>query len=136
MTDLYAFLHPEVPDQKEVVFSRFKNKDGSIAPFIIRPITAEENEALLKKCMIITKDHGEKRRLDSAKYQRSLIVAGTVSPDFADAQLCEAYGVVDPQLVVGKMLLAGEYTRLADEILTLSGLDEGSSAAEAEEAKN
>ena len=67
---------------------------------------------------------------------KAIIVAATVHPDFRDERLCDAYGVVDPILVVGKMLLAGEQTKLADEILTLSGLDEDTAAAEEAEAKN
>lgn len=134
MSDLYAFLHPELPEQKEIVLPRFKNRDGKVVPFVIKPLTAEENEALLKRYMVKTKDRG--RQIDSAAYQRALIVAGTVVPDFRDAQLCEAYGVLDPAALVGKMLLAGESLKLADEILTISGLDEESAKAEEEEAKN
>ncbi len=137
MTDLYAFLHPETPGQKEVVLSRFKKEDGSVDAFIIKPLTAEENDALIKRCTITTKDRGgERRRIDSTKYMKAIIVAATVHPDFRDERLCDAYGVVDPILVVGKMLLAGEQTKLADEILALSGLDEDTAAAEEEEAKN
>lgn len=137
MTDLYAFLHPEVPEQREVVLSRFKKQDGSVDAFIIKPLTAEENDALIKRYTVTTKDRGgDKRHIDRTRYMRALIVAATVHPDFKDAQLCEAYGVVDPLLVVGKMLLAGEQYKLAEEILILSGLDEETAEAEEEEAKN
>ena len=137
MSNLYAFLHPEVPENKEVVFSRFKDEDGKVVPFIIRPITAEENKELVKKYTIVTKDRrGSKRHLDSDKYQTAVVIAGTVKPEFDSAELCEAYGVLDPQDLVGKMLFAGEFATLAEEIFRLSGLDDESVEDEAEEAKN
>ncbi len=137
MSKLYAFLHPEMPEQKKIFFPRFKGEDGEVVPFIIKPITSAENKALIKKHTIVTKDRGgTKSRLDSAAYQTALVIAGTVQPDFTDAELCEGYGVLDPYQVVGKMLLVGEYSKLADEILKLSGLDEESDEEAAEEAKN
>lgn len=131
---LYAFLHPETPEQKEVVFDRFKDEDGKVVPFLIRPITSEENKAIQKKCTI--KDKSGKKSMDSSRYQTCLVIVGTVRPDFTDSQLCDGYGVVDPEMVVGKMLYVGEYMKLADEILKLSGLDEDSEAEAEEEAKN
>lgn len=138
MTDLYAFLHPETPENKEIYLSkRFKNASGEVVPFVIRPVTADENDALLKSCRYIVKGkRGEEKRLDTTKYQRALIVKATVSPDFTNKELCDAYGVVDPGLCVARMLYAGEYQVLADEILKLSGLDEESSAEAEETAKN
>jgi hypothetical protein len=138
MGNLYAFLHPEKPEAKEIIISsRFKDEAGNVVPFKIRPITAEENDQLIKANRIIIKTRsGEERKLDSTRYQRALIVAGTVEPSFADAQLCQAYGVVDPQLCVVKMLYAGEYQLLADAILKLSGLDEGAAEQVEAEAKN
>ncbi len=134
MSSLYAFLHPETPEQKEVVFERFKDEDGNVVPFLIKPITSEENKALTKKCTI--KDKSGKKTIDTSRYQTSIVIAGTIRPDFTDAELCEGYGVVDPEMVVGKMLYAGEYMKLADEILKLSGLTEEAEEEEAEEAKN
>ena len=137
MSNLYAFLHPELPEQKEVVFSRFKDENGNVVPFVIRPITSEVNKALIKKCTLTTKDRsGVNRKIDTDRYQAEIVLAGTVQPDFSDAQICEAYGVVSPELVIGKMLLAGEFMTLVNEILALSGLDEESEEAAVAEAKN
>ena len=131
---LYAFLHPETPDQKEVVFERFKDENGKVVPFLIKPITSEENKILVKKCS--NTDKSGKKHLDTSKYQTCIVIAGTVVPDFTDAELCEGYGVVDPEMVVGRMLYAGEYMKLANEILRLSGLDDESGEEAEEEAKN
>ena len=125
MMDLAAFLHPELPAEQEIVVSdRFKGADGKPVPFKVRPITQEENDKLMKAATRITKDRAGNtvRNFDSQAYSRALVVAGTVYPDFRDAELCKAYDVADPGLVPGKMLLVGEYVRLADAISNLSGL--------------
>lgn len=131
---LYAFLHPETPEHKEVVFERFKDENGKVVPFLIKPITSEENKALVNKCTI--KEKNGKSHLNSSRYQTCLVIAGTAVPDFTSAELCEGYGVIDPEMVVGRMLYAGEYMKLANEILRISGLDDESDAEAEEEAKN
>ena len=133
--DLTAFLHPELPAEEEIFISdRFKGADGESVPFRIKPITQEENEALMKAATRTTRDRTGNlvRNFDSQSYSRSLIVAGTVYPDFRDSKLCEAYNVADPSLVPVKMLLVGEYAKLGDAISELSGLKDNVDA----EAKN
>ena len=137
MSKLYAFLHPELPEEKEVLISeRFKDEDGKPVLFKIRAITGEENDALIKKCTVQKKSKNDFRKFDAQKYNRALVVAATVYPDFRDAELCQAYGVLDPEALVGKMLLVGEYQMLSEEVLLLSGLDDESAEDAIEEAKN
>lgn len=138
MGTLHAFLHPEAPEQQEIVISsRFKDEKGNAVPFIIRAVSQEENEALRKKATRTYKDKktGETvKDFDGAKFTRLFTIAGTVQPDFQAADLCEAYGVVDPELLLGKMLLAGEYARLSEAVAVLSGLNDEEAAEQ--EAKN
>lgn len=133
--NLHAFLHPETPEEQEIIISaRFKDESGEPVPFRIRAITQEENEALMKAATRTLKDRtgNTVRNFDSQAYSRSLVVAGTVYPDFRSAELCEAYKVADPGLVPGKMLLVGEYLKLSEAISDLSGLGESAE----EDAKN
>lgn len=127
MSDLHAFLHPvQGDDTVEIVISkRFLGEDGKPVPFRIRALTQEENDELTKKSMHLVKGgrRGEKE-LDRIGYNRRILVAATVSPDFSNEELCAAYGTMDPLEVPGRMLLAGEYDRLSREILALSGFDE------------
>ena len=127
MSDLHAFLHPvQGDDTVEIVISkRFLCEDGKPVPFRIRALTQEENDELTKKSMHLAKGgrRGEKE-LDRIGYNRRILVAATVSPDFSNEELCTAYGTMDPLEVPGRMLLAGEYDRLSREILALSGFDE------------
>lgn len=137
MASLSAFLNPERPEEREVIISeRFKDK-GEVVAFKIRPITQAENKALISKYTrrIKGKD-GERRELDRDRYSDAFIVAGTVFPDFSAKELCDAYGTLDPLQVPGKMLLAGEYMKLSEAIMELSGIGLKSEEEDLEEAKN
>lgn len=137
MSKLNAFLHPVRPtvEEKEVIIStRFQDENGKPVPFRIRSLTQEENDQLISNATKRVKvKGGTEERFDSLAYRRALVVAGTVDPDFSSEEICKAYGVLDPSLVPGKMLNAGEASSLANAISELSGFD--SNEVE-EEAKN
>jgi len=135
---LSAFLHPEPMDiTKEIIISdRFK-EDGKPVPFKIRTISQAENDALVKKAQKVDMVRGRRIQYqDDQKYTNSLIVACTVQPDFRDAELCQAYGTLDPLEVPGKMLLSGETAKLVEAIMNLNGFTVQSPEEEEEEAKN
>lgn len=128
MSRLSAFLRPASAQEiaEVVVSKRFLDEAGKPVPFKIRSLTQEENDALVKRSTRSTKDRGGRlrERLDNIEYTRRLLVAATVEPDFTSKELCDAYGVMDPLLVPGKMLLIGEFQKLMEEIMALSGLDD------------
>lgn len=126
MSKLSAFLNPVTEGcEKEVVISRrFLDEAGEVVPFKIRAISQEENDAIVKKATRRVKENGQTAdKLDSVEFSRRMVVAATVEPDFTAKELCDRYGVMDPLLVPGKMLLSGEYARLLQEITSLSGFD-------------
>ena len=137
MSTLHAFLHPaSAEDILEVeVSKRFRDENGKAVPFRIRAVTQEENDLLVKQSMRLVKGgrRGEKE-LDGSLLSRRIVVAATVEPDFTSEELCRAYGVLDPLEVPGKMLLAGEFKKLSEEIMRLSGFDDAEDLEE--EAKN
>ena len=136
MSTLSAFLKPvKTTIEKEVVISdRFVGDDGKPVPFKVRAISQEENDALVRAATKTRNEGGQRvERLDSVEYAQRLIVAATVSPEFRAKDICEAYGVVSPLMVPGKMLLSGEYNRLMKAITELSEFDE---AAQDEAVKN
>ena len=138
MDNLQAFLNPvSVDEVKEVVISkRFVDKDGKPVPFRIKTIMQEENERITRKCRKVETIRGQRvESLDNQKYNRALIVACTVEPDFRNADLCKAYGTVDPLDLPGKMLTVGEANNLAREILDLNGFSDEAEQLE-DEAKN
>ena len=137
MSRLSVFLHPVTTQMEEeiVVSSRFLDEKGNPVPFKVRSLTQEENDALTKQSTRRIKMDGQiQERLDNVEYTRRLVVAATVDPDFSSKELCDGFGVVDPLLVPGKLLLPGEYRKLCNKIMELSGFDE--TGAEEAEAKN
>lgn len=123
MSKLSAFLNPVLPEEREVVISkRFVGEDGKPVPFRIRALTQEENDAITKKSKRSKLVNGQMQEtLDASAFTRNMILAATVEPNFADTQLCERYGVLDPSMVPGKMLLSGEYAALVQQITDLCG---------------
>ena len=124
MGSLSAFLHPvNTGEEKEIVISkRFVDEAGNPVPFRIRSIIQEENDAISRQSRRTRKVNGQVQSyLDSSEFSRRMVVAGTVEPDFRSKEMCDAYGVMDPLLVPGKMLLSGEYAALLSAITELSG---------------
>ncbi len=137
MNNLQAFLKPAVAQGVEEVYisTRFQDENGDPVPFKIRALSQEENESLNKQAKRQRKVNGRtEESLDAAEFVRRVVVAGTVEPDFKSTQLCEAYGVLDPQHLPGKMLLAGEYSKLSAAIMRASGFDDNATAED--DAKN
>ena len=136
---LDAFLHPiAVEETKKVEISkRFVGEDGKPVPFEIKTIPQGENSQLIKKYTRRKLVNGSTTEIfDTTGYTNALIVECTVQPDFQDSRMCEAYGVLDPMMVPGKMLLSGEYSALVGEIMKLNGFDADSLLKDEEEAKN
>lgn len=124
MSNLSAFLHPvTTSEEKEVIISdRFQDENGKPVPFKIRALTQEQNDALIKQATRRVKVNGQPtEQLDSVDFSRRMVVAATVEPDFHNSELCQAYGVLDPLQVPGKMLFSGEYNKLLQAINDLSG---------------
>lgn len=137
MSRLSAFLHPvSVQAEEEIVISRrFLDEKGNPLPFKVRSLTQEENDVIVKRSTRRVKLDGQfQEKLDNVEYTRRLVVAATVEPDFSSKELCDGLGVVDPLLAPGKLLLPGEYRKLLDKIMELSGFD--GSESEETEAKN
>lgn len=124
MSRFKAFLNPTYKEktQKVVISDRFVDEDGNPEAFEIRTISQQVNNALIKK---FTKEKTDKKgnttqKLDNRAYANALIVACTIYPDFADSEICNAYGTMDPNDVPERMLLAGEYAQLTSAVMELN----------------
>jgi hypothetical protein len=127
MSRLSAFLHPSTTQvEREVIVSdRFLDEGGKPVPFKIRAVTQAENEAITKQATRRVRENGQMvDRLDSVDFTRRMLVTAVVEPDFSNTEMCQAYGVLDPLLVPGRMLLAGESSKLMREIMDLSGFND------------
>lgn len=127
MSKLSAFLNPATSgEEKEIVISnRFLDENGAPVPFKIRALSQEETDAITKKATRQMKINGQTtEKLDSVDFSHRMVVAATVEPDFTSKEICDHFGVMDPLLVPGKMLLSGEYAKLMQEISALSGFND------------
>lgn len=133
MSTLNAFLHPIQVENQEVVVSNRFVENGKPVPFVIRPITQEENKHLLKK--YTKRDKKGTDTFERAEYVSALTAAAVVFPDLTNAELQKAYGVIGESSLLQKMLYVGEYAELAQAVQELSGLDKDINE-DIEEAKN
>lgn len=133
MSSLKAFLNPITVENKEVIVSNRFVEDGKPVPFVIRPITQEENKQLIKKYS--RKDKKGVETFDRAEYVSELTANAVVFPDLTNAELQKAYGVLGASALLQKMLYVGEYAELAQAVQELSGLDSDINE-DIEEAKN
>lgn len=122
--DLYGFLHPELIGEKSIVVSeRFKDKDGNVTPFIIKPLTQEVCDAIQRTC--VKNDKKGNSTFDRIKYVNEITAAAVVFPDLQNAELQKTYGVMGEVSLLKKMLYTNEYGTLVEEVQNLSGMDDG-----------
>ena len=134
MASLNAFLKPVKVENKEVIVSDRFQEDGKPVPFIIRPITQEENQELLKKHTKKNKKTGEET-MDRVAYNHDLAATAVVFPPLENAELQKANGTLGAAKTLAAMLYIGEFAILFAEVQKISGLDVDIND-EIEEAKN
>lgn len=133
MNTLNAFLNPVKVENQEVIISKRFQESGKPVPFIIRPISQDENKILIKK--FSKRDKKGFETFDRAEYVSALTASAVVFPDLNNAELQKAYGVLGASSLLQKMLYVGEYAELAQAVQNLSGLDKDINE-DIEEAKN
>lgn len=133
MSDLSAFLNPIKVENSEVVVSERFQAGGKAVPFIIRPITQEENEEIMRRNK--KRDKKGNETFDRIGYNHDLAATAVVFPDLNNADLQKTYGVLGARKLMEKMLLIGEFATLLEAVQKLSGLDADIND-DIEEAKN
>lgn len=134
MSSLSAFLNPVQAENKEVIVSERFRENGKTVPFVIRPITQQENETLMKKHRSVDKKSGVEQ-FNRISYNRELTAMAVVEPDLNNAELQKRYGVLGAYKVLSAMLYVGEYGTLMEAVQELSGLDQDINE-DMDEAKN
>lgn len=134
MSSLSAFLNPVQTENKEVIVSDRFRENGKTVPFVIRPITQQENETLMKKHRSVDKKSGVEQ-FNRISYNRELTAMAVVEPDLNNAELQKRYGVLGADKVLSAMLYVGEYGTLMEAVQELSGLDQDINE-DMDEAKN
>lgn len=140
MSVLKDFLleNADVIDKEvEVAISpRFKDKDGNLLKFKIKPMNGEEFGKYQKQSTTLNV-MGKKKEtsFDSAKFNNLCIINHCVDPNFKEADFLKSLGVQTPEQAVSKVLLAGEIVELGNQISRISGFDVDINE-EIEKAKN
>lgn len=141
MSNLTAFLAQNVErleNKKVVISNRFKDEKGKPIEWEIKPIDCAENDELQRKATISVPVAGQRgltqRVIDQVKYSALLCAASVVYPDLQNAELQDSYGVKTPDALLKKMLYIGEQSKLAQEVMNLSQLNDLQPAVD--EAKN
>lgn len=117
----------DAESQEVFISDRFKNEEGKVIPFLVKPISTERIEEIETECTkpILRKKRKVGEELDKQRYVARLMVEATVYPNFKDSALLSSYGVVDPTELVKKILhVPGEYAKLAEVVTAINGFDE------------
>lgn len=102
-------------------------------PFTIQAMTQDQYSDYQNRC--IENPGSKKRKFNIKKFNDLIVVNHCTEPNFKDAELLKASGLMDSILLMYKTLLPGEIATLADEIMQLSGFNTGMEE-EIEEVKN
>ena len=128
MTNMEVFLKQNAvqkENKKVAVSERFKDEDGKVVEWEIRPLTAQEDQILRKANTEIKELKGKKGQLfpqlDSNKYSAMLIAACVVYPDLQNQELQDSYGVKNKPDLLTSMLLPGEFQDLFSEVQKING---------------
>jgi len=136
-----AFLRKNatIVKEKEVYISdRFKDENGKLVPFKIKPLKKEVIEQI-KNQMALDVDKDKKISMKASTgldYEDLMLTESIVFPDLTSKELQDSYGVIGEANLINEMLLLGEKARLTEEIAELNGFDDSKLRESIEQAKN
>lgn len=139
--NLQAFLNKDKRDRKNqiiefVASQEFKDEEGKIEPFKIKPIGFGQFSALREQH---SKTEIQNKRLikktDEGAVTLALCTRSVVYPDLKNAELQDFYGVMSETELIDAMLDITEIEALSNEIMKISGLNRDINGVK-EEAKN
>ena len=148
MTNLELFFAENVAleeNEKYVASKRFKDAKGKFLEWEIKALTADENDAIKKECVIRKPIPGKRgqytNEFDNIKYISLLCVNSIVSPDLNNTELQDSwskkagYSIMNGSDLLKVMLNSGEYDMLSQKVQEVNGyLDDINEGIE--EAKN
>lgn len=122
MSMLQEFLNTnQISDVTEevIVSERIKDDKGNMLKFKIRAL----NETELEEVNKFSFKSGKRGKVDFNvnKYNRLIVVKGTLDPNFEDAKSIKQVGCITPEDYIKKVLLPGEIATLSEQIQQLSG---------------
>lgn len=141
--DLTAFLSQNAIKVENVFYAPSKRfidpKTKEPIKWEIRALTSDEDMTIRKSCTKLVpvpmKKNQYQNQVDTEKYIAMMAVACTVYPNLNDVTLQNSYGVMSADALLGKMLIAGEYTDYLAKIQEVNGYTPSMEEA-IEQAKN
>ena len=129
MSKLDDFL--DMADVSEIRETIKETVNGKEFEFTIRPLTQEEHSEFQKRANTIK---GKNITFDLGKYNKLVLDACIVEPDFADEKFLNKVKCNSASEFLNKKFPAGVLTDIAEKIQTLSGFE--TLEADIENAKN
>lgn len=114
-----ANLEEEVAISKRLVDPETKE----LYKFKIRTLTDREYEDARTQATTLPKKKKDNVKFNNSLFNEKVILAGTIYPNFKDAESIKAVGCMTPEDYLHKVLLPGEISDLANAITKLSGFD-------------
>ena len=128
-------LKPETV--RYVASGRFRDENGVPVEWELRPLTSAEDRDIRAACSRRVKTPGRKNvyqsETDTNAYISRMTAAAVVYPNLNSRELQDSYHAMDAVSLLEKMLLAGEFTSLAQKVQEICGFDPEELV---EEAKN
>lgn len=116
---------------KEVFVSdRFRDESGELFKFKIKAMTQSSFEDIKKRASFEFKGG-----IDEDFLNCLIVIENTIEPSFKDSESLSLLGCSSAKQYLNKVLLSGEISFLAEEIIKLSGFDRGIEEL-AEDVKN
>ena len=141
MSKLSAFMHANVEavqNHKYAATPRIKGEDGKPVEWEICCISADEYARIRGGCIKQVQVPGKKnqftQQMDTAAFQAKVCARCTVFPDLHNKELQDDWGVVTPEALLGKLLVAGEFDDYVTEVFEVNGFQ--TDAEMVDEAKN
>lgn len=138
MSGLSAFLKQNKTERQTVKIAaseNFKDENGTVLLWEIRPLKTKEADYIRSECTAINQK-GKKIEVDNAKFNRMIAAKCTIFPNLNDKELQDSYGVMSAEQLIVEMLdNDGEYQAYCQKILNISGYNKSDSEL-VEEVKN
>lgn len=132
MTELQMFLMENPVDNitsKIKLGGRLKDFE-----FEIKPMTNNDMNKYQKLC-VKNAQSAKKKEFDIQKFNELVVINNVISPNFKDPEWMKSAGVLTPEALLNKVLLAGEISELSEKVSELSGFGDNTEELE-EEIKN
>ncbi len=129
MSEFKRFMKENKVARENVTYAATRfltDEKGAPLLWIIRPLSARENDAIRDECtaevQVAGKRNQYRQKVNVSKYTAKMICASVVEPNLNNAELQDSYGVKTPEELLAEMVNEpGEYAEFSAFIQQLNG---------------